>query len=93
MKCASSMKFSGASMMQRQVLSSVATASALQLELALDGMNMGQPALLGFMPGILLCSGCKWEAGCNLRKEIGEVEIVPSVRKHALYFSVWFSSI
>lgn len=78
---------------QRQVLCSVATASALQLGLALSGMNMGHLALLGFTPGILLCSGCKWEAGCSLRKEIDKVEIVPSVDQEVLDFSVWFSSI
>lgn len=63
-------------------------ASALQQELALSGMNMGHLALLGFTPGILLCSGCKWEAGCKLRKEIGKVEIVPSVDQQVLDFSV-----
>lgn len=68
-------------------------ASALQLELALSGINMGHLALFGFTPGTHLCSGCKWEAGYNLRREIGKVEIVPSVDQQVLDFSVWFSSI
>jgi len=72
---------------------SVAAASALQLELALSGMNVGHIALLGFTPGILLCSACKRKAGCNLRKEIGKVEIMPTADQQALDFSVWLSSI
>lgn len=49
---------------------SVTEANPFQLELALSGTNMYHLVLLGVMPGILLCCGCKWETRCNLRKEV-----------------------